>query len=339
MRSPMKRASRPLLRTVLLNSAGFTSTEFAALCVLIALSLSQINAVAQEGTNLQEIEIQEPFRNMLLQAPEFMQEAGARFFQDNTRGLALIGIGKVTPRDRHPETMLYARRIGEIRARTAILEMGDGVRISTSRGLKEGPSLSSFFQVTETRVEGKIQQLPVIGTWWVANRDIFYVAVGKMMDGASRQIGIPDSTKMDKKVTYDMEGEEPFLSLLRISPILSRNGGVRGFHVGKNNKALISVASALLKGSRAKAERIAQLKAVRSLLGHRKGIQLSSVEYLSDQEQLRLNKGGEQHVMLSQFLSVQEEQVSGIIKSLPVVATWEEPKGQVLYVAIGKSWR
>jgi len=335
----MRRANKRLFRVVLCNGTGLTSIGLGSLCVLIALSLSQINAMAQENRDFREMEIQEPFHNMLLQDPEFMQEAGARFFQDNTRGLALIGIGKVAPKDKHAETMLQARRIGEIRARTTILEMRDGIKISTFRGLKEGIALSSFFQVTETRVEGKIQQLPVIGTWWLENRDIFYVAVGKMMDLASWQIGIPDNTKMDKIVTYDMEGEEPFLSLLRISPVLCRNGGVRGFLVGKNKKALISVASALLKGSWAKAEKIARLKAVRTLLGHRKGIQLSSVEYLSDQEQLRLSKEGEQHVMLSEFLSVQAEQVSGIIKSLPVVATWEEPKGQILYVAIGKLWR
>jgi len=37
-------------------------------------------------------------------------------------------------------------------------------------------------------------------------------------------------------------------------------------------------------------------------------------------------------------LSVQKEQVLGVIKSLPIVATWKDPKGQVLYVAIGKSF-
>jgi hypothetical protein len=338
MRSFMRQANKIMFRAVLFSGTGLTSIALGSLCLLIALCPARINAMAHEKTILQEVEIQEPFRNILLQDPEFMQEAGARFLTNNTGGLALIGIGKVVPKDKHAETMLYARRIGEVRARTAILEMRDGIEISTIRGLKEGISLSSFFQVTETRVEGNIQQLPVIGTWWLANPDIFYVAVGKMMDGTSRQIGIPNRAKIEKKVIYDMEGEEPFLSLLRISPVLSRNGGTHAFLFGKNNKALISVASAVLKESRAKTERIAQLKAVRSLLGHRKGIQLSSVEYLSDQEHLRLNKGEEQHVMLSQFLSVQKEKVSGVIKSLPIVATWEKPKGQVLYVAIGKLW-
>ncbi|MCG2775205.1 MAG: hypothetical protein L6406_05925 [Desulfobacterales bacterium] len=290
---------------------------------------------------------------MLLQDPEFMQEAGARFFTNNIGGLALIGIGKVVPEDSRAETMLRARRIGEIRARTSILEMRDGIKISTSRGLKEGISLSSFFQVTETRVEGKIQQLPIIGTWWSPSRNIFYVAVGKMMDAAVQQqvlahISPPLAASGSERLRLgeegagnnhdllDMEGEEPFLSFVRISPVLCRNGGVRGFLFGKNSKALISVASALLKGSWAKTERIAQLKAVRSLLGHRKGFQLSSVEYLSDQEHLRLTEDEKRHVLISQFLSVQEEQVSGIIKSLPIVVTWKDPKGQVLYVAIGK---
>lgn len=287
--------------------------------------------MAQTNTIFQEIEIQEPYRNMLLQDPEFMQETGARFFTNNREGLALIGIGKVTPKDKHAETMLYARRIGEIRARIAILEMRDGIKVSTSRGLKECISLSSFFQVTETRVEGEIQQLPVIGTWWAPKCNIFYVAVGKMIDSAEEVI-----REINHKDMLHIKGEEPFLSLLQISPVLCRNGGVRGFLFGKNNKVLVSVASALLKGSRAKTERIAQLKAIRFLLGHRKGLHLSSVEYLSDQEHLGLTGDEKKHVLLSQFLSVQEEKVSGIIKSLPIVATWKDPKGQILYVAIGK---
>jgi hypothetical protein len=33
---------------------------------------------------------------------------------------------------------------------------------------------------------------------------------------------------------------------------------------------------------------------------------------------------------------VQEEKVSGMIKALPVVATWKDSTGRILYVAIGK---
>jgi hypothetical protein len=99
---------------------------------------------------------------------------------------------------------------------------------------------------------------------------------------------------------------------------------------------LIAVGSARVRGSLAKARRIGQLKAVRSLLANSAGIQLSSVEYLTDREHLKLCQNGGKRISLSQFLSVQEEQVSGLIKGLPIVATWKDAGGQVLNVAIGK---
>jgi hypothetical protein len=73
------------------------------------------------------------------------------------------------------------------------------------------------------------------------------------------------------------------------------------------------------------------------LFGLKKGIQISSVEYLADQEHLSLSEKGEKYLLLSQFFSVKEEKVKGIVKALPVVATWEDKKGEVVCVAIGST--
>jgi len=42
-------------------------------------------------------------------------------------------------------------------------------------------------------------------------------------------------------------------------------------------------------------------------------------------------------VLISQFLSVNEEQVSGIVKALPIVAMWKDAEERILNVAIGKT--
>ena len=297
------------------------------------------------------MEMETPFHSLLLDYPDFMQEGGARLLETDDGKLALIGIGKVFPEERLPQNMTRLRRIGEIRARTTILELGGDIEISTSRGLKEESLqarqsrekvfLSSFFQVTETRVEGVIRQLPVIGTWFFPNQNIFCVAVGKMIDIPDSHLAPNHDRGLKEQKTpslLNMEGEEPFLSLLRASPVLCRNGGVRGFFLGSNRKVLIAVGSAKIKDSWVKAKKIARLKAIRSLIGHNHSIELSSVEYLSDQEHLRLSQDGEQRISLSHFLSVQEERVSGIVKALPIVATWEDTSGQILFIAIGKAF-
>ena len=93
---------------------------------------------ATEKFPFEKVEIEAPFHNLLLHYPGFMQEGGARLFADHKGDLALIGIAKLVLEDSQPENILQIRRISEIRARAAILELRDGVEISTSRGLKEG---------------------------------------------------------------------------------------------------------------------------------------------------------------------------------------------------------
>jgi hypothetical protein len=252
-----------------------------------------------------EVEIEIGFHDLLVRHPVFMEQGGARLFEADDGRLALIGIGKVFPEDHRAEAMIQVRRKGEIRARSAILELGASIEISTSRSQKEESliSLSSFFQVTETRVEGMIQQLPVVGRWCSPNHSTFYIAVGKMVNATGQQpvithishplVGGAGGGGNNCDLPY-MEGEEPFLSLLRASPVLCRNGGVHGFLFENDRKALIAVGSAHVQGSLAKARRIGQLKAVRSLLANSVGIQLSSVEYLADREHLKLCQNGEE---------------------------------------------
>ena len=318
--------------------------------IFIFLLLLPISTTAQANdTSLpfRSIAIEAQFYDVLIQRPGFMKEGGAKVFSLNDGSLSLIGIGKVFPENNKPEAMLQERRKGEILARSAVLALGGDVEISTYKGLTESSfsskgenriPLSSFFQITETRVEGKVQQLPVVGTWWSANHSTLYVAVGKIVKGMGRQVDVPiDPVRRDD--TDDMpaiEDEEPFVSLLQASPLLRQNGGVRGFILDSDRKVLIAVAAAPIKGSYAGARRVAQLKAVRSLLGHREGINLSAVEYLEDREHLRLSEGPEQRMLISHFLSVHEERVSGIVKALPIVGMWEDQDGRLLHVAIGR---
>lgn len=330
------------------NTAKNTSiltTYIAGLCLLSIIFMHPATGNASKAKPFSEVEIEAPFQNLLLLNPEFMHYGGARLFAGDNGSQALIGIGKVLPEDNSPKTMPQMRRIGEIHARAAILELGGEIEITTSRGLDERSlqgrgngkkvSLSSFFQVTETRVEGLIKQLPVIGTWWSSNQSAFYVAVGKTAaDAECRQL----DAALVSPALLNIEGIEPFLSLLQISPVLYTNGGVRGFLLVTGRKVLIAVGSSQIKGSWVEARKIARLKAVRSLLGQRQGIQLSSVEYLADQEHFQLSRDGEQYVFLSQFLSIQEERVSGAVTALPIVATWKDKDGRIIYVAIGKEF-
>lgn len=327
-----------------------------------------VDASATESSPFYQVEIEPLFHDLLVSHQDFMAEGGTRLFEDENGDLALIGIGKVFPEQTKNESIASLSRKGEIRARAATLEMGGDVEIQTFRGNSDSiaigqraASLSSFFQVTATKVEDKLQQLPVVGTWWSANQQTFYVAVGKIVrrpngteadwaNNASPLLSHAPRGKEDsdalrqisgaerKKLRYDaehrneknseiasssensallIEGEEPFVSILMALPLLVKNGGVRGVLLPDGRKALLAVANVPVQENKAKALRIARMKAIRSLLGHQEGIHVVSAEYLTDGEHLQLSESDEQYFSTSEFLSVQKEHVSGRITALP----------------------
>ena len=336
------------------------------------LTILHVHGWTKETEPFTKVDIEEAFHGILTSDPEFMKEGGARLIARQDGRMALIGIGKVFPERVNPELMPEIRRKGEIKARTAILELGESVEISTSRESKEkmmydrhsthNISLSYFFQTTETRVVGLIKQMPIIGTWWSGGGGTYYVAVGKTMTDKNMNKE-PDRQIQTDNEPYNMYllegGEEPFLSLLKNSPSLCKNGGVRGLILEDNRKILIAVNSAIIQYSLTVARKIeqkeiikisladaektalewarkdARRKAIRSLLGHRNGIQILSLESLVDKEYLLISGEKEQRIMLSRFLSIQEEQVSGFIHALPIVAEWQDAGRQILFVALG----
>ncbi|MCD4811258.1 hypothetical protein K8R14_01470, partial [bacterium] len=238
---------------------------------------------AQANDAFVKVNIDPLFRDILTSATEFMNEGGAQLIVSEDGSIALIGIGKVFPEKNRPELMPEIRRKGEIRARAAVLDLGEDVEIATSRGITEGAVsgkrvenrmlLSSFFQTTETHVKGMIQQMPIIGTWWSIDHGTFYVAVGKTLNGekSPERLQILHRAENVLEKMQLLESEEPFLSLLKAFPFLCQSGGVRGYILGNNKKVLIAVGSAKRDVSIAKARKIARLKAIRSLIGHKEG--------------------------------------------------------------------
>lgn len=293
-----------------------------------------------------EVAVHESFREFLLNDPDLMGTEEAFLVTDEAGRTALIGIGKVVVEEFRPEKMPQIRRKGEMRARKTILDLTGDVEVRTARGSKEqavsGPShpkmsLSTFFQATEKRVAAKIQRIPVIGTWWSPRKTVFYLAVGKIMGDEPKETGIHLSDPGKDLADFQLiDGEEPFISILKACPELRKNGGVRGFVIDGKRKVILSVASATIKGSPVKARKIARLKAIRTLIEKKEGVRISSLESLVDIEQLALSEMEENVIQLSKFFAVQEERVKGKIQSMPVVASWTDEGNRVLYLGLGE---
>jgi hypothetical protein len=318
--------------------------------IFIFLLLLPISTTTQANDTypmFQSMVIDPSFHDALIQDREFMKKGGAKVFAMNDGSCLLIGIAKTFPDGGSPETILRAKREGEILARAEILSFSGDIQISTSRVAKTGSlqtektngtvSLSSFLQITETKVEGIIRQLPIVGTWWSEDNRTLYVAVGKRIQGGSGKdrVNLRPNHKLSG-VMLDIEGEEPFISILRLIPALCINGGIKGVNMSDGRKVILAVNSAPLGNSVTVASRIAQIKAVRDLLGYQQGVEVISMERLSDREALRVSSMGQEYIQLSEFLSRNQEKVKGFIKSMPIVAMWKDAGERTLNVAIGK---
>ncbi len=342
--------NRELFTRLSMSSMG--KKIIVSICMLLVVTvftLSPAFGIGQEPINAA---IEKPYRQILMTQPEWVERGGARVVKTDENGLALIGVSRIVPSENQTGNRLELIRIGAIKARANILKFSHGVEVFTYRGSEknsgawdksaESMALDAFFQVTEERVSAKIEQLPVVGSWWSKDGSAFYVAVGtlKNSDASCNTAGLREIQKAEglseQFSDIDIKGESPFVELLQAAPVLRNNGGVRIFAIDNQKQAILAVAAAKLSSSPSQAERIARIKAIRELLAHKNGVQLSSVEYLADGERLRMTDKGTSHVILSDFLFIQEESVSGFISALPVVAKWTDADGETLNICIGK---
>lgn len=342
-----------------LNGGRKKRFSIMALCTAATIAAIAVGPLAIAGNPAFPAEalIEEPFKSILTDNPE-LTAGVVRVVRTDPDTLALLAVARVIPSDQQAEDRQSLVRIGAIQARTTILKFSHGVEISSIRGgaeevdsickLSDSMSLSTFFQVTEERVSAAVEQLPVVGTWWDDKRNVFSVAVGAMKrtdagadvaKASPSDAAEPTPSASEHTSAMDISGEPLFLALLHAVPVLRDNGGVRVFLINDRQKAIMAVASADINTtSLAKAERVARIKAARELLAHKNGITLSSVETLADYESIRITNAKSTHVMLPEFLSMQEESVSGFVKALPVVARWAVAgeRDSLFFVCIGK---
>lgn len=320
--------------------------------MFLLLLITAPTDTVEANQDLIDASIKKPFKQILLAHPDIADSSGARVVKLAQNSLALIGVSQIAPNETKTKDHQALVRIGAIKARTNILKFSHGVEVSNYRGTaeknrlgnqpSESMALSAFLQVTEEKVRGKIEQLPVVGSWWDNDRNAFHVAVGtiKRMNGSneapSQKNGENISSLSKQAPEIEIKGEDPFVDLLQASPVLRGNGGVRLFSINNQKRVIMAVASAKISKSRARAERVARIKAIRELLAHKEGVKLSSVEYLANGEMMRITNKKTERIMLSEFLSIQEESVSGFVSALPVVAMWTGPDGKILNMGIGK---
>ncbi len=318
-----------------------------ALLLIILVTLCNIpqNSAADsfEDANIPEI-----YAKILAAHPDLAEQGGARIIPCDDNKLVVIGVGKAEIYDSRDTTLLRAQKESSLDAQLAVLAVVDGIKISSqreSRTIENGggnnrESLSRYAQIVKFLVKGKIMQLPVIGSWSANNR--LFSAVGGILDRKTGRLSFQnltlDETKTAAPLITNLDAKAPFYELITHDRSLTEQpDGIRLFELA-GQQILLAIGTATLNNNPAKAERLARIRAQKTLLGHQTGIKLTRITKSLDYEELheKKNQTSEPDLQLSDFFRTSQEEITGRIQALPVVATWNNVENTIIYVGLGE---
>ncbi len=156
-------------------------------------------------------------------------------------------------------------------------------------------------------------------------------------------------TKVSNK-SEDFPTPDKYFTNIRIKPkykdyllsqhMLMKAGGTKAIRTGKGKYLLVSVGSAPVKGltprHRINQKRVARAKAIAELL-KRKGVEVSTVSVTKEKLHIE-NNGGKQEIVenIAQYFNLNQEEASGVIRSLPEIGSWYSWDTKMYFIALGK---
>ena len=141
-----------------------------------------------------EVEIEKPFREYLLGHPLLMEVAGAKIIRLENGNQVVIAVASTVLKENSANERLRAERVCRAKALASVVGEKEGVQVAHVEQVQEKTvivldgeketetNLSELLQVTRTKVEGITKDMPVVGRWQSKERDVFYLAIGVIVD-------------------------------------------------------------------------------------------------------------------------------------------------------------
>jgi 5,10-methylene-tetrahydrofolate dehydrogenase/methenyl tetrahydrofolate cyclohydrolase len=169
--------------------------------VLLFLALLTPGA-GPETKRFSEVEIERPFDGYLLASPLLMEVTGAKIIRLPNGNQVVLAVASTVLKDKSAEDRLRAERVCRVKALASLVAEKSGVQVAHVEQLKEktvvildngketGKSVSELLQITKTKVQGITKDMPVIGRWKSKEGDVFYLAIGVILDKAGAPIRV-----------------------------------------------------------------------------------------------------------------------------------------------------
>ena len=148
----------------------------------------------QEAERFSVIEIEKPFDLYLRANPLLMEVTGAKIIRIENGNRVVLAVASTILKDGSSKERLRAERVCRVKALASVVAETQGVQIAHVEELREktvvvldgeketGKSVSELLQVTKTKVQGIMKDLPVVGRWRSKDGDVFYLALGLLCD-------------------------------------------------------------------------------------------------------------------------------------------------------------
>lgn len=149
---------------------------------------------AAPSDTFSDVQIQKPFDGYLLANPLLMEATGAKVITLPKKQYVVVSVASTVLKDKSAADRLRAERVCKTKAFAYVVQEQKGMRVfhteeSTDKtvivnvdGKEQGTSVSEFFEMTKTTVEGMARDMPVVGRWKSKDGEVFYLAIGAILD-------------------------------------------------------------------------------------------------------------------------------------------------------------
>lgn len=139
---------------------------------------------------------EEPFASCLKADPILLQFGGARLIKlPEINQAVIVSVASTAVKDNTAADRIRMQKVCRSKALAELLSQQKGLQVNYALrtedktvvvyqdgGREEATSLESTLETTSAHVEGLIQSLPVVATWYSAAGDMYYLAIGTVVD-------------------------------------------------------------------------------------------------------------------------------------------------------------
>jgi urease gamma subunit len=159
----------------------------------------------EPGERFTDVEVEKSFRPFLLTNPLLMEVAGAKVIRLDKGRRVVLAVASTALKDKSGKDRLRAEKVCRVKALASVVAEKGGVQVCHVERVKEmtviviedgkekGKSVSELLSMTRTKVEGVARDMPVVGRWKSKDGEVFYLAIGVVLDKDGEPV--PDEMK------------------------------------------------------------------------------------------------------------------------------------------------